>query len=255
MALQVGEMYPGTNERIMGMIPGSQPGTFVYVGERGGVFTDNQADFAGSYFSLDEQHRNDPDRRFTGIEAVDNGYRLLSDRPGEQGYTFTRPAQQVNRSLYEDPAFLAFMRTSGLGLETAAADVAQKENAINVALASRVAGLGDQRDASLRGVDSGFESRGLFRSSGRKNRRADEERAFGSQIGAAETGAASEIAGLKGGLAKQVAEQQGTASEKGLSINAGMYAQDATKINQGIQTAADEAYQKARNQYMSIGGK
>jgi hypothetical protein len=60
------------------------------VGADGGVFALGGAPFFGSYHSERlAPHRNDPNRRFTGIEVTETGgYRILSDRPGELGYEF-----------------------------------------------------------------------------------------------------------------------------------------------------------------------
>jgi hypothetical protein len=90
---EVGDIYPGTNERIVGKIaaPG---GGFWLQGESGGVFSEGGATFLGSYFSPEmAAHRNDPNRRFTGIEATaGGGYRSLTATPGERGYEFNPQA-------------------------------------------------------------------------------------------------------------------------------------------------------------------
>jgi hypothetical protein len=60
------------------------------VGADGGVFALNGANFFGSYHSARlAPHRNDPNRRFTGIEVTESGgYRILTDNPAEAGYEF-----------------------------------------------------------------------------------------------------------------------------------------------------------------------
>ena len=87
---EVGDIYPGTNERIVGVVYNPNgPGRWLQ-GERGGVFAEGGAPFMGSYLGLDPRHRNDPNRRFTGIVAEGGGYRSLTNT-GEPGYFFGAP--------------------------------------------------------------------------------------------------------------------------------------------------------------------
>lgn len=89
---EVGDIFPGTNEKIVAKIPvPGKPGAYWLQGEMGGVFTEGtDAPFYGSYFSPEmEANRNDPNRRFSGIEATaGGGYRSISTTPGELGYQF-----------------------------------------------------------------------------------------------------------------------------------------------------------------------
>lgn len=75
---EVGDVYPGTNERVVGVVY-PEGGGRVLQGEFGGVFTEGGAQFLGSFY--------DPSRRFTGIELVEGGgYRSLTADPSETGY-------------------------------------------------------------------------------------------------------------------------------------------------------------------------
>ena len=72
-------------QRIAG--PNGQ-GTYV-LDDQGGIYTMGGAQFFGSYWSPEmEEHRNDPERRFSAITLESGGYRILSNTPGELGYWF-----------------------------------------------------------------------------------------------------------------------------------------------------------------------
>lgn len=93
MAVEQGDIYPGTNERIVGIVY-PEGGGRILQGERGGVFAEGNAKFHGSYFGIDPIHRNDPNRRFTGIELLEGGgYRSITSNPNEGGYAFNAPAR------------------------------------------------------------------------------------------------------------------------------------------------------------------
>lgn len=86
--------------RVVSVMP-APGGGWWGVGEDGGVFTlddtgaaSGATPFLGSYGTLDPVHRNDPNRRFTGIVANDRyGYDLLTKNPNER-YSFAGSAPQ-----------------------------------------------------------------------------------------------------------------------------------------------------------------
>ena len=84
----VGDIYPGTGERVVAKLPNPNGPGYWLQGEYGGVFAEGGAPFLGSYFSIDPVHRNDPNRRFTGIVAEGGGYRSITANPAEGGYGF-----------------------------------------------------------------------------------------------------------------------------------------------------------------------
>lgn len=90
---EVGDIYPGTNERIVGVVY-PEGGGKILQGEFGGVFAEGGAQFHGSYFSPElASARNDPNRRFTGIELLEGGgYRSITSNPNELGYAFRPPS-------------------------------------------------------------------------------------------------------------------------------------------------------------------
>lgn len=120
-------------------------------------------------------------------------------------------------TLTSDPAFLAFLRTSGLSLETAANQVRQQTGAINAARDTALGDIdysaGNQRNATA----GGREARGVLRSSGTNEALDQVERNRLAQRAAKENEAATQIGSLNQGLANQVLAQQGKAAELGLS--------------------------------------
>lgn len=130
-----------------------------------------------------------------------------------QGYT----VPEASSTLTSDPAFMAFLRTSGLGLETAANQVRQQTGTINAALDTARGDIKNQYDETARRTHGGFESRGVSRGSSHQQAQDQVERSRISAQTAKETQAASQIAGLNQGLVNQVLGVQNKAAELGLS--------------------------------------
>ena len=252
MAITHPQLPPG----VVGVAEIPAPGGGKWIlGADGGVFAVDGAPYLGSYQGLDAGTKNDPNRTFTGIEAAGNGYALTSGT-GEryqfdgQGGSPPAPDQAAAPSLYSNPAFLAFLRSSGLGIETAANDVAKREGAINVALASKIPELQEQGRRNLRGIDNSFESRGVFRSGTRMDKRAESEYDTNNLIAGAETDAANQVGELKSSLAQTVANQAGRGAELGLSLDSDAYGREQDKFLGGLKTTADDAYEAARRKMM-----
>lgn len=147
-----------------------------------------------------------------------------------KGHGLAVPEQ--GNTLYSDPAFLAFMRSSGLGLETAANQVRQQTGAINAALQTSMGDLANQYNESGRRTQGGMESRGVLRSSDTQQALDQNERARSAAVSSAQSGAANQISGLNQSLASQVAAQQNKAAELGLSTAQG---QDYNDMLNGLQ--------------------
>jgi hypothetical protein len=124
------------------------------------------------------------------------------------------PVDNVN-TLYQDPAFLAFQRASGQGLEIAAADVARKQQAYQTALQAGSQSLQQNREQGLKSADNSAEARGVFRGGQRLANRQVQEDQYTNQLGQLQTNTATNIADLNASMTNRVAEQQQKAAELG----------------------------------------
>lgn len=216
---------PGVKEVQRIAAPG---GGFYVLGSDGGVFAISDdagktPQFYGSYHMLAPEQRQGQ-RSFTGIELnPTGGYSLTSDK-GERYDFDTNLAKglglnvpQAGNTVTSDPAFLAFLRTSGLSLETAANQVRQQTASINAARDTAIGDIDFNAGENRRTTSGGYESRGIIRSSSHQQAQDRVERQRLAQRTAKENEASTQIAGLNQGLANKVLEQQTKATELGLS--------------------------------------
>lgn len=203
-------------------------GGFYVLGSDGGVFaiSDDQGrtpQFYGSYGNLAPEQRQGQ-RAFTGIELnPTGGYSLTSDK-GERYDFDTNTARGLGLNVPDqgstvtsDPAFLAFLRTSGLSLETAANQVRQQTGAINAGLQTARGDIDFNAGENRRKTAGSYESRGVIRSSTHQQAQDRVERDRLNQVAAKEGQAATQISGLNQGLVQQVLGQQQKAAELGLN--------------------------------------
>lgn len=194
------------------------------VDANGGVYDTGGQSFNGSYFSLSPEQRQGS-RQFTGITTNDQGgYQLQSDKPG-QNYDFGPSdyvkAHQAN-PLYSDPAFLQFSANAGLDYETAAADVARKQAALNNALALRMPQMEQQGKDAVDNVYGTYATRGLY---GSGQQAQDEGKAQANNL--------ASIASTQADTANQIAD-----------LHSGL----VTKRLSGLQAATDRGYGVAGSQ-------
>lgn len=205
------------------------------IGEDGGVFAIGGAPYLGSYTGLDAGTRNDPNRRFKGAEAAGGGYALISNTGERYQFDAPQPASPqtvqptLPDSLMSDPAFLAFMRTSGTELEVAANQVNRQTLAAKQA---ETTALGDesyntQRNEKL--TSGGFQSRGITRSGAHQKALQEEARASAQRKTTIQSNTANTIAGLSEGLTNRVIGVQKEAAERGLTTG------QTQALDQGIE--------------------
>jgi len=202
------------------------PGGGYYVlGSDGGVFaiSDEQGRTPAFYGSV-PMTKPQGTRGFTGIELnPTGGYTVISDRGERYNFdtAFARGAglqvPEQGSTLTSNPAFLAFLRTSGLSLETAANQVRQQTAAINAARDTAVGDIEFQAGENRRNTAGSREARGVLRSSGTQEALDRVERARLAAITSKQNEAASQISGLNTSLVNKVLEQQSKAAELGLS--------------------------------------
>lgn len=207
---------------IVDRVPAPSGKGFLLLDESGGVYDTGGQSFSGSYFSLRPEDRQGT-RKFTGLKVDDKtgGYQLQSDQPG-QNYDFG-PSEFVKNMpkanpLYSDPAFLAYLASSGRDYETAAGIVQRKKAALEGALTLDKADIMNQGKKDLESIYGNFASRGLY-GAGQQAVKEDEAQASTlSQIAKKEGQTASDIEGLVGGLAQKRSEIMSDATAKGYDV-------------------------------------
>jgi hypothetical protein len=159
-----------------------------------------------------------------GLTLNPGGGYSATDTAGHQ-YNFDTNYARANglqvpdqkSTLFSDPATLAFMRSSGLGLETAANQVRQRTGAINAALQTSLGDIGNSYDQQSKNRQGGYEARGILRSGETQQGLDQVERARLAAQTTAQNNAANEIGGLNQGLVSKVLENQNRAAELGLT--------------------------------------
>lgn len=206
-------------------------GGFYVLGSDGGVFaiSDDQGKTPAFYGSMPGLQGNSlaGKQQFAagGLSLNPTGGYNVTDTEGRNYGFDTNYAKgqglnvpQQGNTINADPAMLAFLRTSGLSMETAANQVRQRTGSINAALQTSMGDIKNSADESSRKTAGGMESRGILRSSSTQQALDQNERARLSAQTTAQNNASGEIAGLNTGLVNQVLGQQQKASELGLNI-------------------------------------
>lgn len=125
------------------------------------------------------------------------------------------PAGMDLSSLYNDPTIMAFLRSSGLGEQVAANEVARRQAAIQQALGTNIEDLGAQGEIARRNIAGSQEASGVFRSGQTLQRTAEQEQQQARTQGALQQQATNQLNDLQGNLAMQVAQNQQKAAELG----------------------------------------
>lgn len=225
--------------------------------KNGGVYAIGGAQYMGSYFDdqyLDPVHRNDPNRQFYDLRLKEGGgYELFSDRGNydlsgtwqakQRAAAEAAAAQQAAEananSLYSDPAYLAFIRNSDLGIETVANQIARQNAALQSALGLDIARRENQGIEEREGIYKNYASRGIARSGGRMVDTNRQQLAQTDDIASMNARTASEMAGNHERLASAVADRMRQAGELGLS----------TGQQQDLERRNEELRQKYPTEY------
>jgi hypothetical protein len=109
------------------------------------------------------------------------------------------------------------MRSSGLGLETAANQVRQQTGSVNAALQTSLGDIGNSYDQQAKRTQGGYEARGVLRSGETQQGLDQVERARLSAQTTAQNNAANQIGTLNSGLVNKVLDAQNRAAELGLT--------------------------------------
>jgi hypothetical protein len=201
-------------------------GGFYVLGSDGGVFaiadaTGKTPSFYGSVPMTNPQGK----RNYTGLELNPTGGYTVTGDDGSR-YNFDTNFARANNlnvpeaasTLTSDPAFMAFLRTSGLGLETAANQVRQQTGAINAATQTAMGDIDNTYGEQSRRTAGSYESRGVSRGSSHQQAQDQVERGRITAKTAKNTEAATSIGNLNSSLVNKVLETQGKAAELGLNV-------------------------------------
>lgn len=202
------------------------PGGGSYVlGSDGSVYAEGGAIYYGGGNNikgdtLAGQHQWGPD----SLRLNPTGGYTLTDTAGRVYNLDTNYARangwnvpDAGNTVTSDPAVLAFLRTSGLGLETAANQVRTQTAAINAARDTALGDVANQYGEQARRTQGSYESRGILRSSNTQQALDQVERQRASAEAAARGSASNQIASLNQGLVGKVLEQQAKGAELGLT--------------------------------------
>lgn len=218
---------PGVKEVQRIAAPG---GGYYVVGSDGGVFAiaDDNGKTPAFYGSVPGMQGDTlAGQHQFGANALTlnpgGGY-SLADTAGHQ-YGFDTNYAKANglqvpdqaSTLPSDPAFLAFMRSSGLGLETAANQVQQQTGNINAALTTATGDLNHSYDQSQDRIGGSYEARGIGKSGESLRGLNENEYQRGKALSNAQSTAANQISTLNQGLVAKVLDQRSKAAELGLS--------------------------------------
>lgn len=132
-------------------------------------------------------------------------------------------------SLYKDPTILAFLRSSGLGEQVMANEIARRQAAINQTLGTNLEDLAARGVIDRRNIGGSMEARGLYRSGENLQKQAEQEAQQARLQGSLQQQAANQVADLQGNLAMKVAENQQKAAELGTNA----YIQNALAAGKG----------------------
>lgn len=248
------EIPPGV--KIIGRIPAPGGGEWV-LGDDGGVFAIGGAPYLGSYHGLAPEQKQGS-RSIIGIEGTaEGGYRLRSSNADEAGYTFNPGGNNglvPNNPLAGDPAYAAFLRTSGLALEVAAADTARRRMAIDSALGLDIPDIQEQGKREREGISGSFEARGFARSGERVSKLGEQETDEANAIARRRLAALQETQGLEQDLAARVAGTQREGAELGLSLLGKQYGSQQEMGLKNLTTKYEDELANLRRQAQQYGG-
>lgn len=118
----------------------------------------------------------------------------------------------------QDPSYLRFLRGAGLDNHIEAADAAAQEQMLRQAATRNLEDLEYAGVGQRRGILSGYEGRGMFRSSLHARDQAAQRRAQTSQASDLETNLVDQIARLNQAVARNQASRARGLAEQGMDL-------------------------------------
>lgn len=121
-------------------------------------------------------------------------------------------------SIYESPAYLAFIRGGDFAIEEAARQAARKQSATKAALGLNIPELEEMGDLQQKNIAGAAEARGMGRSGQRMLDQDVAARQNQRQINRMYLNAADQVSSASEGLAQKVADVQMRAGELGYDV-------------------------------------
>lgn len=122
-------------------------------------------------------------------------------------------------ALASDPAYLAFLRASGLSGSIATADADRRRNDINIALGIGTDDLNASGEQERRGISDSQEDRGVYRSGQTLRRLGEQEASQGRRRSAIELAASGQLGDIESNLLQTLAGNEVRGAELGLSLS------------------------------------
>jgi hypothetical protein len=220
---------PGVTEVSRVAAPG---GGVIILGSDGGIFNEGGSPFYGSMVGFGPQGdtlygQHQYDRNSLRLDPATGGYEVV-DTEGRK-YDFDPTAEQraqkpASNPLYQDPAFQAFVRSSGLGLDIAAADIDRQIAASNRAYTAKVSDMTDPNYGSIaqgrENLNNSFETRGVLRSGARDVAANRYDVAQGKTLADMASQQSGQVADLRGQMSRKIADVATQGAERGLDVGA-----------------------------------
>lgn len=130
------------------------------------------------------------------------------------------------QSPYQDPVFLAYLRSQGMSESDVAGELAIRTSSLSRQLARQLPAYDDQAQRSQEGISNSYEDRGMFRSGARlvaqQRQATDDDRAklnftagVTDQLSGATLSTAADVARIRRGTAEEELAARGRVAEAG----------------------------------------
>lgn len=223
-------------------------GGWYLLDSQGGVYGIDGANAHSSYWSLAPEQRQGT-RTFKKLMVnPDGSYRLISNNDENYDFGNPHPYKAAPRALEEDPAWLAFLRSSGLTIDNATSAAAKKVGALSSSLLLDKDKLSEQNQRQIQSLSGDMEQRGLSRSGQASTAYNRGQSDYLRNVGDLERGVAQQIGDTETGLADTIAAEQRRGGETAATTETG-YSQEALDRELGrLSSQGSSDYQRKKSE-------